>query len=68
MSRCTNCGETVIDGSTLCTYHVTGHGDGWATANRIMCDFVHRGIVVSEVSEPADQLIDVLVEDLQGAP
>jgi len=67
MSRCVNCGETVIDGSSLCTYHVNGHGDDWATGNRIICDFFHRGIVLSGPSTPAGQPIDVLVQELQAA-
>ena len=62
-----NCGETVIDGSRLCPYHLTSHGDDWATANRIMCDFVHRGIVLSRPSALARQAIDFLVEEIQGA-
>jgi len=57
----------VIDGSSLSTYHLTGHGADWATANRIMCDFFHRGIVLSRPSAPAGQPIDVLVEELQAA-
>jgi len=36
-------------------------------ANRIMCDFVHRGIVLSRPSRHARQPIDFLVEELQGA-
>ena len=68
MSRCVNCGETVIEGRSLCPYHVMGNGDDWATANRIMCDFVHRGIiVVSRPSAPAGQPIDAFVEELQAA-
>ena len=62
-----NCGETLIGGSRLCPYHLTSHGDDWAMANRIMCDFVHRGIVLSRPSRPARQPIDFLVEELQGA-
>jgi len=58
----------VIDGRSLCTYHVLSHSADWATANRIMCDFFHRGILLSMPSAPVDQPIDVLVEDLQGAP
>jgi hypothetical protein len=66
VSRCVNCGETVIDGSALCTHHVTGHGDDWAVGNRIMCDFVHRGIVLSRPSAPVGQPIDFLIEEFQA--
>jgi len=31
----------------LCLHHVVSFGQGWATSNRIMCDFLHRGIVVA---------------------
>ena len=67
MSRCVNCGETVIDGSSLSTYHLTGHGADWATANRIMCDFIHRGIVApGDLTGPRFPL-HVMPEEI-GAP
>jgi hypothetical protein len=68
MNRCVNCGEAVDDGRSLCTYHVLAHSADWATANRIMCDFFHRGVVLSGPSAPAGEPIDVLVEELEGAP
>ena len=45
MSRCAYCGDVTI-GSGLCPHHGAGYADGWARENRIMCDFIHRGIVV----------------------
>jgi hypothetical protein len=29
----------------LCGYHQSTPPSGWAVENRILCDFVHRGIV-----------------------
>ena len=44
MSLCSLCGQATLDASSLCTHHSSSYGDDWATSNRIMCDFVHRGI------------------------
>jgi hypothetical protein len=49
MSLCAYCGQSLPEGRGLCPHHSTGHGDDWATGNRIMCDFVHRGIVLFEL-------------------
>jgi len=52
MSICAQCGFLTDSPEELCAYHVGGHGysapggDDWATGNRIMCDFLHRGIVL----------------------
>jgi hypothetical protein len=52
MSICALCGFLTDSRDELCTYHVGGHGssspgdDDWAAGNRIMCDFLHRGIVM----------------------
>ena len=34
----------------LCPHHHCVYGDDWAVANRIMCDFFHRGKVPSRLS------------------
>jgi len=38
----------------MCAYHAVGPGgpdvDNWANSNRIMCDFIHRGIVLEGAS------------------
>jgi len=47
MSLCVHCGHPTFAGSDLCSHHDSGHADDWATGNRIMCDFLHRGIVSS---------------------
>jgi len=50
MSLCARCGHATIDGG-LCTYPGSEHAD-WATGNRIMCDFIHRGIVLEPPAHP----------------
>jgi hypothetical protein len=60
MSLCAYCGYPTV--GAWCDYHANApEGDDWATGNRIMCDFVHRGIVapVSGV-RPYDSLNVVL--------
>ena len=44
-----------------------GYGAGWATGNRVMCDFVHRGLVSLTPPELADTAIDLLVGPLDAA-
>jgi hypothetical protein len=29
----------------MCAHHVDSRADDWAMGNRIMCDFLHRGVV-----------------------
>jgi len=40
---------------------------GWATGNRVMCDFLHRGIVSPTPRELADDSIELLVRTLETA-
>ncbi len=47
--------------------NLTGHGDDWATGNRIMCDFLHRGIVLPGPCVPAGHSIDALVDEPEAA-
>jgi hypothetical protein len=43
---CCYCGHPTAGAGQICTYHLSAPaGDDWATSNRIMCDFVHRGFV-----------------------
>ena len=46
MSVCTLCGHPAFNGDALCSYHFASTGDDWATGNRIICDFLHRGILL----------------------
>jgi len=45
MSLCVQCGQSTFGGESLCAYHSASYGEEWARGNRIMCDFLHRGIV-----------------------
>jgi hypothetical protein len=58
MNRCVVCGEPTVGAEGFCTYHTRFQRDDWATGNRIICDFLHRGILIgtptptSELSPP----------------
>lgn len=65
MSLCALCAQPTLDGDEVCVFHLYGHGDDWAAGNRIMCDFVHRGIVRAGVRERADAL-ELLVGTLDA--
>jgi hypothetical protein len=43
MSLCASCGLQLTGDAALCPHHHCVYGDDWAVANRIMCDFFHRG-------------------------
>ena len=45
MHFCVQCAQSTLGTAEICSYHESGHGDNWATANRLMCDFLHRGVV-----------------------
>jgi hypothetical protein len=69
MSLCPYCGHTTFGPGPLCVYHTTGADhDDWARGNRIMCDFVHRGIVppVPDADAPSP-LDDLVPDDLQAS-
>jgi hypothetical protein len=51
MSLCALCGGPSYGADALCTYHLHSGTDDWATGNRIICDFVHRGIVSRRPAE-----------------
>jgi hypothetical protein len=60
------CGQPMIGGGGVCAFHFYEHEEGWATGNRIMCDFVHRRIVRPAPPERADTL-ELLVGGLEEA-
>jgi len=45
MSLCIQCGYPTSGADDMCVHHVAAYADDWAMGNRIMCDFLHRGIV-----------------------
>lgn len=50
MSLCASCGLQLAGESNLCAHHHVGSEDDWASVNRIMCDFVHRGKAAPRLS------------------
>jgi hypothetical protein len=46
MSLCVLCGYPTRDPDDLCAHHSAGREDDWARSNRLMCDFLHRGITL----------------------
>jgi hypothetical protein len=67
MSLCVLCAQPALDPDDFCAHHIFGLGDDWATGNRIMCDFLHRGIVSPTPCELADPSIELLVGTLEMA-
>ena len=49
--RCAYCGDVSLDLSGICRVHTILQGDDWARGNRIMCDFIHRGVVHAVADE-----------------
>ena len=66
MTLCVLCAEPTLGDGEVCVVHFSAHGAEWATGNRIMCDFLHRGIVPPA---PPDRLnaLDVPTETLDEA-
>jgi hypothetical protein len=50
VSLCALCGQALTMGASLCAYHQPAPGGSWAVENRIVCDFVHRGIAPPRLS------------------
>lgn len=59
MSLCVLCGVQLGGDATLCAHHHALPMGDWAAENRIMCDFIHRGIVPPRLpaAERADDLL-----------
>ena len=51
MSLCALCGGPSFRTDALCSHHLHAGDDDWATSNRVMCDFIHRGIVLRTLAE-----------------
>ena len=61
MSLCVQCAQPTLGSSEHCAHHFAAHADDWATGNRLMCDFLHRGIVPATppgIADPFEQLLD----------
>ena len=64
MSVCVQCGYPTSGPEDMCAHHVASSGDDWAMGNRIMCDFLHRGVV----SPPPEQRTATLTMDAELEP
>jgi hypothetical protein len=53
MSLCAMCGMQLSADATLCPHHHSMPPSEWAVENRIMCDFLHRGIVPRRLTAAA---------------
>ena len=45
VSVCVLCGYPTGSPEDMCAHHVASYADDWAMGNRLMCDFLHRGVV-----------------------
>jgi hypothetical protein len=62
MSLCALCGHPTVDAG-LCAYHGTVYDD-WAIGNRVMCDFIHRGIVLPTTPRRSRSRLEVAADHL----
>lgn len=60
MSVCPICGSTPDFGAESCGYHtMTTSEKDWAIGNKVMCDWIHRGIELKRLSKPdRDEISD----------
>ncbi len=59
MSLCAACALQLSDDMALCPHHHGLSGDDWATTNRLMCDFVHRGRIPPRTRpEPEEEVLE----------
>jgi hypothetical protein len=56
MNRCGICGQPAAGPGEICVYHLSLPAGDWATGNRTMCDFLHRGIVPAGPRDRPDDL------------
>jgi hypothetical protein len=59
MSLCSLCGQPTLEGDGLCVFHFYRDDGDWSRGNRIMCNFLHRGVVAPASGERTEGL-DVL--------
>ena len=60
MSMCASCGIPLSGDLALCPHHHCSEDqDHWAESNRIMCDFLHRGLIPSRLTaeERGEELV-----------
>jgi len=66
MALCVLCAQPTLGEQDVCLFHLASQGDDWAVGNRIMCDFLHRGILPPATDERTNDL-EVLVGALEEA-
>ncbi|HMG19368.1 MAG TPA: hypothetical protein VK573_11630 [Gemmatimonadales bacterium] len=61
---CALCGIAVYGGEgEICAHHTVAFtGERWSDGNRIMCDFLHRGVIPARIEGDDDHLYDFNVE------
>lgn len=66
MSLCAVCSAPIAGADALCAAHPLWRDGDWAVANRLMCDFIHRGKVPPRhwSSESDDQPPDIRICEL----
>ena len=68
MSLCAHCAQPTSGPRELfCAYHLTDRTHDWAAGNRLMCDFLHRGIVPATPHDIADPFTELLDDTLEVA-
>ena len=50
------CAQFTLGTAEIRSHHDSGHGDWAAAANRIMCDFLHRGVLAAAPCERHEDL------------
>jgi hypothetical protein len=68
MSLCVVCATRLAGEDSLCPHHHNGLDDGWALTNRIMCNLLHRGIVVARLPRADRDSLRDIPEDGIAAP
>jgi hypothetical protein len=64
MSLCASCSLQLAANTSLCPHHHAAPADGWAVGNRILCDFVHRGIVPRSAPPEARREADLEMDPM----
>ena len=67
MSVCAQCAQPMFGPGEFCAYHTASQTNDWATVNRLMCDFLHRGVVPATPHDIADPPIELLGETQEVA-
>ncbi len=66
MSLCVICGYSTPDADDVCAHHVASVADDWAAGNRLMCDFLHRGIVSTPPARHGAPMRNLITEEPAG--